>query len=102
MSGDAHPKRPLSLHHLTALEVSPFELVAIAAAIGCPSICIFTHCPAAGAVFPVLGRGGRAEMALRLDDAGISIANIEFFWVVPDTPLELYRAPMELGASLGA
>ena len=102
-------ERPLALHQITTMEASPVELVAIASEVGCRKVCIFTHVPAVGlpdrrgtATFPLVTEASKAPMLARLRECGVSVANIEFFPIAADVPVEHYRAAFALGAQLGA
>src|SRR5205823_9643384 len=95
---------PLSLHHLTALDVAPPELVSIAAALGCDHVCLCTQVEdATRAIFPcVEDEAMVAAVAARCAETGVTVHNLEYF---PDEPLvnvELYRGGLERGARLGA
>jgi len=94
-------RRP-SLHHLTVLEASPFELTSIAAAIESPAICIFANLPRPEFQFPALDLSSRHEMASCLAATGTTISNVEFFWIEPEMAFDRFRRPMELGAFLRA
>src|SRR5579862_2758629 len=94
--------RPLALHQITAMEASPEELVSIAAAVGCDRVCIFVYSPAAGISFPVVTRATKAAFLGRLRGEGVGVANLEYFPITAETDLDAYRAPLELGAELGA
>jgi sugar phosphate isomerase/epimerase len=95
---------PLSLHHLTALDVSPPELVSIAAALACDHVCLFTQVQdATRAMFPcVEDEAMLAAVAARCAETGVTVHNLEYFPVEPSMRLELYRAGLERGARLGA
>lgn len=95
---------PLSLHHLTALDVPPAELVSIAAEVGCPSVCLFTQVePAMSDLFPcVADAAGVAAVTARCAETGVSVHNLEYFPVTAETDLEAFRPGLERGARLGA
>ncbi|MDB6063606.1 MAG: hypothetical protein JWM78_3709 [Verrucomicrobiaceae bacterium] len=97
----------LALHHLTVSDVSHQELVAIAAETGCDSVCIFVNSnetPEAGKapLFPLLAPAMKKEFARQLKDDGISVTNVDVFFLTADAMLENYRSKLELGADLGA
>jgi sugar phosphate isomerase/epimerase len=98
------PANPLSLHHLTALDVSPPELVSIAAALACDHVCLFTQVQdATRAMFPcVEDEPMLAAVAARCADTGVTVHNLEYFPVEPDVNLDSYRGGLERGARLGA
>jgi sugar phosphate isomerase/epimerase len=102
--------RPLALHQLTVLDVSPLELVSLASAAGCQRIVTWVHDP----VDPFPGKGWpqfhfpsitpatKSEMKQRLSDNGIELANIEMFPIAEGIDVERYRPYLEMGAELGA
>jgi sugar phosphate isomerase/epimerase len=94
----------LSLHHLTALDVSPPELVDIAAALDCPHVCLFTQVqPETRAMFPAVeDEAMAAAVAERCAATGVRVHNLEYFPVAPETVPRLYRPALERGARLGA
>jgi len=95
---------PLSLHHLTALDVSPPELVTIAADLGCDHVCLFTQVqPETRALFPAVEDAAMAAaVAERCAATGVSVHNLEYFPVTPETDPKCYRPALERGARLGA
>ncbi|MDB5483748.1 MAG: Xylose isomerase domain protein barrel [Caulobacteraceae bacterium] len=95
---------PLSLHHLTALDVSPPELVTLAAALGCDHVCLFTQVQAeTRALFPAVEDASMAEaVAERCAATGVSVHNLEYFPVAAETDPAVYRPALERGARLGA
>jgi sugar phosphate isomerase/epimerase len=95
---------PLSLHHLTALDVSPAELVSIAGALGCDNVCLFTQVQdATRAMFPCVDSEAAAKaVAQRCADTGVTVHNLEYFPIAPDVSVEIYRPALERGARLGA
>jgi sugar phosphate isomerase/epimerase len=95
---------PLSLHHLTALDVSPPELVTLAATLGCDHVCLFTQVQAeTRAMFPAVeDETTAAAVAERCAATGVSVHNLEYFPVAADTDPALYRPALERGARLGA
>lgn len=101
--------RPLAIHQITVMDASPAELVAIAAAVGCQQVCVFTHIPAAAmpdgrksSPFPLITRADAEEVKAALAKHGVGIGNIEFFPITPDLSVEIYREGLALGAELGA
>ena len=71
---------PLSLHHLTALDASPAELIGIAGALGCTHVTLFTHVPeAARHVYPMVTAEAVAELRAALDRSGVTLCNLEVF-----------------------
>lgn len=97
-------RRALSLHHLAMQELSPVELVRVAADAGFEHVCIFVRDPGNGqpVAFPLVTPANKLEMRRALDDTGVSIYNLETFFLAPDTDVEDFRAQIEMGAELGA
>ena len=102
-------KRALGLHQLSAMDLTPFELVDAAAACGYDRVSLFTnapHVPIAGQegkfVFPTVLPHMQREMRARLDDRGLDMVNAEFFLMRPDVDPGSYRPGLALGRELGA
>ena len=95
---------PISLHHVTVMEVSPAELISIAAELGCKHVCLFTHvAPEAQGLFPCnWDQAARREVKSRCNDTGVSAYSLEYFDVFPGIDLDIYRKGLEVGAELGA
>src|SRR5208282_618410 len=93
----------LSLHHVTAMEVSPPQLVSIAAELGLRHVCLFTCVtPEAAALFPVEWNPAvRKETAARCADLGVIVHNLEWFDVTPQAQVDFHRKGLEIGAELG-
>lgn len=95
--------RPLSLHALTALDAAPVALIAIARALGCDRVCLFTHVPdAARHVYPCVTADARSAVAAALAESGVRLHNIEVFPLTPESDLAAFRPGLALGAALGA
>jgi sugar phosphate isomerase/epimerase len=94
----------LSLHHVTAMDVGPAELISIAAELGCKHVCLFTRVdPEALQLFPCTwDRATRTEVARRCVDTGVTAHSLEYFDVYPEVDLDTYRTGLEIGAQLGA
>jgi sugar phosphate isomerase/epimerase len=92
---------PLSLDHLTIFDVSPPELVEIAADLGFPYVSLWTAAPLKGD-FPMLTDANMRETRRRLDDAGVRLGNMECFNLTPELVVEDFRTAVALGAELGA
>jgi sugar phosphate isomerase/epimerase len=94
---------PLCLDFLTAVEASPPELAALAAANGCALIAIVVH-PAPGV--PDFGMASdspmRRETQRRCRALGVGIDMIEGFLLTPDTDVAAFRPSLESGAWLEA
>ncbi len=96
--------RPLSLHHLTALDVSPPDLVTLAAALGCDHVCLFTQVePEVRSLFPCVEDEAMVEaVATRLRQTGLTVCDLEYFPVRPGLEMDAYRPALDRGARLGA
>jgi sugar phosphate isomerase/epimerase len=92
----------LSLHHLSVMDVSPFELVDIAARLECPHVCLFTCQPGDGVGMPLVRDGDLAAMRRKLRDAGVSVLGTTSFALLPDVDIARYEAGVERSAQLGA
>lgn len=94
----------LSLHHVTVMEVTPPEVIAIAAELGLANVCLFTCItPEAASYFPVdWSPAARKETAARCADLGVRVHNLEWFDVTREDNVDFHRRGLELGASLGA
>ena len=94
---------PLSLAHLSELEVAPLALVDVAARAGFASIGLRTA-PAVpgGTAYPLADRGERAALKRRLADTGIAVLYVEMIAISPDTIPADHRATIEIGAEIGA
>lgn len=99
----------LGLHQITANELTPPQLVDLAAQVGCEEVCLFTHIPAAAlpgddapTLFPVVDREGLPALQASLRASGITVGNVEFFPVTEDLDLKIYREGFELAAAIGA
>lgn len=99
----------LGLHQITANELAPVELVALAAAVGCEEVCLFTHIPIAAlpgddapTLFPVVDRGMVPDLCAALAAHGVSVGNVEFFPITAGLDLEIYREGFEVAAAIGA
>jgi len=95
---------PLSLHHVTVMDVGPAELVSIAAELGCHHVCLFTRVdPEALQLFPCAWDSATLrEVAQRCAETGVSAHSLEYFDVYPDSDLDSYRQGLGIGAQLGA
>lgn len=95
---------PLSLHHLTAMEASPAELVDIAARLRCPHVGVFVqHSGRPNIDYPLIEPGpGAREVRRRLDATGVTVHNLEAFLLRPQTEIAAFEPALALGASLGA
>lgn len=95
------PTAPLALHHFTLCDVSPLELVPIAAEADCDGVCLFVESPP-GFGFPLVTPGMRGELRARLREHQVRVTNLEFFSLTEAVDLERFRPALGLGAELGA
>lgn len=95
------PTTPLALHHFTLCDVSPLELVPIAAEVGCDGVCLFVESPP-GFGFPLVTPAMRGELRARLREHGVRVTNLEFFSLTEAVDLDGFRPALALGAELGA
>lgn len=95
---------PLSLEQLTIMDVTPPELVSIAAALDCQAISLYVEPPGGGIeVYPLIDDTPvRRETIARLADTGVVLHNLEAYVLAPDTRVDSYRKSLEAGARMGA
>src|SRR5262247_1263328 len=99
------PRRQISLAHLTVLDTSPPELVAVAAEAGFRTIGIrLTATPSVGVPpYDILSDGPLLRETLRrLADTGVSVLDTEFLRFEPDQPVGIPEGFLEVSARLGA
>jgi sugar phosphate isomerase/epimerase len=97
--------RPLSLAHLTVLDTTPPELIALADAAGFRTIGIrLTATPSVGVPpYDCLHDGPiLRETVARLKETGISVLDTEFLRFEPDQPVGVPEGFLEVSARLGA
>ena len=94
----------IALHQLTALELSPVELVDLAAKVGCSHVGIFTSLPKGIATrFPcVITPEHEAALAERLTATGVQVNNAEVFALREGVAIADYREGLARAARLGA
>ncbi|SEJ76691.1 Sugar phosphate isomerase/epimerase [Pseudomonas linyingensis] len=93
--------QPLALHHFTLCDVSPLELVSIAAEVGCDGVCLFVESPP-GFGFPLVTPALRSDLLARLREHEVRVTNLEFFSLTEAVDLDGFRPALALGAQLGA
>jgi sugar phosphate isomerase/epimerase len=98
------PRHALSLHHLTALEVSPVELVSLAATLGCDAVCLFSYLgPVHAGRWPSVDSPGLAlEVRRHAQEAGVSICNVEVFSIGREFDLGAMLPGLDRASILGA
>jgi sugar phosphate isomerase/epimerase len=97
-------ERILSLAALTVLEVSPPEMIDVAARAGYSHVGL-RLVPATPEEhhFPLMADAGlRAQTRKRLSDTGIKVADIEILRLKPETRVSDFEAIFEVGAEFGA
>src|ERR671924_1714717 len=97
--------RTISLAHLTVLDLTPPELVSVAAAAGFRPIGIrLTATPSVGVPpYDCLREGPMLRETLaRLADTGVSVLDTEFLRFEPDLPVGIPEGFLEVSARLGA
>ena len=94
----------LSLAHLTVLPAKPLELIDLAEAAGFDAVGLRICPPLPGdTITPVVGDIPlQREIKQRLSQTGISIMDVEAFWLMPDTSIDHLMPSFEVGAALGA
>jgi sugar phosphate isomerase/epimerase len=93
----------LSLHHLTALDATPAELVALAAGVGCGAVSLFVYMADAHRHrYPMVEDVAVASLSTLLADHGLVVAALEVF-PLTEAPLpEAFTEALFRGARLGA
>lgn len=93
----------LSLHHLTALDASPLELIAIAGRMGCAHVTLFTDVPEqARHVYPRVEIAHVPAIRDALTRANVSVCNLEVFPLDRDGALDRFAEGLRIGAAIGA
>jgi sugar phosphate isomerase/epimerase len=91
----------LSLDHLTIFDVSPPELIDIAAGLDVPLVSLWTQLPLK-ADLPLVTQANKGETLARMRATGVKLGNMECFNLTPEVVPEDFRPAVELGAELGA
>lgn len=94
--------RPLSLHHLVALEITAAELVRIAAELGCEHVCLFTLDPGGRRPYPAVTDAEVPDLKALMDDHGITVCGLSSFPIAKVLDFDVYEAAIARGAALGA
>jgi sugar phosphate isomerase/epimerase len=92
----------LSLHHLSVMDLSPAEVIDVAAELGCPHVCLFTFQPGAAVSMPLVHDADVARLRRQLRDAGVSVLGTTSFALEPDSDIASFEAGVERSAGLGA
>jgi sugar phosphate isomerase/epimerase len=93
---------PLSLAHLTVLEVAPPALFDLAADAGFQNVGIRILPATPGAVCYPLDRSTVIDWRRHMADAGVGVHDVEFVPLTPEVRIDEYRQTMVLAAELGA
>lgn len=95
---------PVSLAHLTMLEADPLELIDAAAVAGFPHVGLRIVPPVPDPAWrSIVGDAGAVRaVKQRLDATGVTVLDVEAFWMGPDMRAETWRPAFALGAGLGA
>jgi sugar phosphate isomerase/epimerase len=93
----------LSLAHLTALTVSPPDLVSLAADCGYDHASLRLTAVTAGDAFPILtDKAMMRETKARVAATGVSVLDVEVARLTPDSEPESFLPMLEAAAELGA
>lgn len=99
----AGPATPLSLAHLSELDLPPAELLRAAADAGFQSVGFRTHPAAAGAIsYPLKTAAEQAEIRHLTKETGVSVLYVEMISLSEATRVADHRADIETGAAIGA
>jgi sugar phosphate isomerase/epimerase len=95
---------PLTLDHLTVLEVGPPDLITLGAQAGYQAVGLRLRSPVAGGIEYRLRPGTQAmkETLGRMADTGVNVFDIEVVVLTEDTEVKTYAEMFEVGALLGA
>lgn len=94
----------LSLAHFTIIEAGPVELVQHAADAGYDAVGLRIQPPLPGdEIVPVTGdKAMQKQVKQALAATGLTLLDVEAFWLMPETDMEVFFAGLETGAELGA
>jgi sugar phosphate isomerase/epimerase len=94
---------PLSIAHLSELDVPPQDLIEYAARAGFASVGLRTNPAAPGGIaYPLATAAEQAEMRRRIAATGVSVLYIEMVGLSEDTRVADCRPMLETGAAIGA
>ncbi len=96
-------KASLSLHHLTAMDITARELVSLAAQAGCENVCLFTYMPAAFRhKYPVIDAQDVKPLISNMKRLSIGCLSLEVFPLTNDADFGAMEDGLAIGAKLGA
>jgi sugar phosphate isomerase/epimerase len=94
---------PLSIAHLSELEVPPPDLIELAATAGFSSVGLRTMPASPGGIeYPLRSAAEQADMRRRMAATGVSVLYIELISLSEATKVQEHRRDLEAGAALGA
>ena len=94
---------PLSLHHLTALDATPAQLIGLARDNACAHVCLFTYVPeAARGAFPMVMPADVPALRAVIEAAGVTVCNLEVFPLDGSNDVAGFASALDTGAALGA
>lgn len=94
---------PLSIAHLSELDLPPPDLVDLAARAGFASVGLRTNPAAPGGIaYPLATAAEQAEVRRRIAATGVSVLYIEMVGLSEETRVADYRPMLETGAAIGA
>ncbi len=96
--------KPLTLDHLTVLEVGPPDLITLGAEAGYQAVGVRLNSPMERGIEYRLRPGTSAmkETLKRMADTGVNVFDIEVVLLTADTEVKTYAEMLEAGAELGA
>jgi sugar phosphate isomerase/epimerase len=97
-------ERLLSLAHFTVMDADPVALLRVGAAAGFDAVGLRIAPPfPSDRIMPVIGDAPlqrRIREAMR--DTGLTVLDVEAFWIFPDTDVAAWRPALDLAVELGA
>jgi sugar phosphate isomerase/epimerase len=94
---------PLSIAHLSELDVPPLALIELAARAGLASVGLRTAAATPGGIeYPLRGAAEQAELRRRIAATGVTVLYIELISLSETTRVADHRAMLETGAAIGA
>src|SRR6476620_11019437 len=96
--------KPITLDHLTVLEVGPPDLITLGAEAGYQAVGVRLRAPVPGGIEYRLRPGTPTfrETVKRMADTGVKVFDIEVVLLSADTEASAYAEMFEAGAELGA